>query len=326
MRIILFFIANCFALAVTAQQLEDLLQNQNITWVAEGYQDIITEAITNKNDTMNYIIPLKFISNQEDKEGEDFGDRPFSYLLINAINEGKTPIYKDEKCNIQIDKSTIINCDTVIICFPSDDYKGTGREIICTYPDPNQILFYRLYQTYYYDSLNVKFVIKNNAMALMTYDDDIGISTGPLCWVKISDLTKPHHLENKNITWAAKIIGRNSKINLIGQKKNVKGIKITETQPMQQYFSDLKRKVTIPIFERNDKTLKKPLESIKRYNILSETENIKCNGLNFIQKWYWNSKKSQVEIYLVATGIQASFYDEDKIYKYDAPVFYRRND
>ncbi len=330
MRRIIIIFSQFLAFISVAQQSDDLFNNKSITWIAEGYHDYITESVMDKGDSMNLAIPLKFINKQEDKVREDVADRFFTSILLNAINEGKVPIYKDEKCNILIDRKSLITHDTFVICFPEDDYKGPGYGLVSTIPETRQILFFRLYQTYYYDSSKSKFLVRNNALALMQYApyDIEPIKHEPLCWVKVKNLTKPYNLKDKKITWAAKITGDRSKIRLLGKDKNVKDLKNGNQNPIKQYLEDLRKKTSISIFNNDNLVFENPLQKDKRDNLISEIERIDTvyNGLSFVQKWYWNSKKQQLEIYLTAVGIRASFFNEEGVYKYNAPLFYRRND
>jgi hypothetical protein len=55
-------------------QVEDLMKDKNITWIAESYTDVVTEGIMQDKigKPMNQVIPLKFLNTNEEILPENF--------------------------------------------------------------------------------------------------------------------------------------------------------------------------------------------------------------------------------------------------------------
>lgn len=304
-----------------AQNLNDLLNDKNVTWVAEGYQDIVSERLLLEADKMNNVLLLKFI-NREELITEPF----LKSLIENAILRDKIPIYKDEKCIEPMDKWDFKVRNEKHYAYSPEDTPG-----LCVIRSKPDVFFHRLYQTYYYDKERAKFGVLNNAIALigcLSDEKSNNIIYEPICWIKVKNIEMPYNLENKDIAWAALLSETDNKICFEGQHKTIRELKMVEKEPTKHCLEFIKKSTSVPIFGSNDKELKFPLDSLERNETLKniEEENIKYYGLNLNQTWYWNDNKNQLEIYLNSIGIIAGIYDENDKFKFNRTIFYQRND
>jgi Gliding motility associated protein GldN len=333
----------CFQ--ITAQ-VEDLMKDKNITWMAESYNDFVTEGIMQDKigNPMNQVIPLKFLNTNEEIVPENF---ILQRLLIEAVQADKLLIYKDAECELLTSYENLIHRNEVRV----DDSTTYETRTCVSYdiPSAKQMLFFRTRQILYYDSIKVQFGLRTLAIAPMTKVlNEAGeiINWKPLFWMKATDLTEKRRLSDESITWAAQISSHND-IDL--RKDSTKLLKSSDDySPKQPLFRAFYEDEKISFYKPNgkDMTTKFDLAERKEFfegrdtiltinptNYQTETKIVfRCfpmfdyNYLGLIQNWYWDDKKKSLEIYLSATSILKDVRNEAGDFLYKRPYFYRRTD
>lgn len=333
----------CFQIAA---QVDDLMKDKNITWMAESYNDFVTDQAVDKYFTkqLSIVTPLKFLNIKEQPVPEDF---VFERLLMEAVNANKIAIYKDANCKIVGSKEDLVFIDTVQICFRADPETGATFWVSKTYPDGEGIYFFRAHQILYYNAKKVQFGLQTIAIAPMKrkYDDRNHIGWTPLFWMKVTDLSKNGNLSDDAITWAKQM---NLRDGVALKADSVKILKqIDDNMLIASLFQAFLTKPNIPFYTADSMPLWVKYSFIERRKLFIQRDTISCSGgepmpkpkilnndihpnrvlgLRLIQNWYWDDKRKRLEIYLVATAPIIDVKNEAGEFLYKYPLFYRRTD
>lgn len=329
-------------------QIDDLLKNKDITWIAETYNDFLVDESLGKrvDKNTNYAVSLKFV-NQPDKPVEE--KLALHEWLFNAFENGKVSIFEDEFCTKPRSSKVLWSADSVTFIDPIT-YKSRVEVVVnkpnFEYDSP----LFRAKQVIFYNAKKAQFGMRTLAIAPIyvykEYDHEQKVSMSkrePLFWFKPQDLNKTQRLSKKNITWAKRMSFVNG---LAIHSDSVKILKkVADNMPLAHLFSAVKTNRRLPfyknetgieprkkipfeerknMFSRND-TLRilDPLTYTESYKMITEeTKPSDCESLQLIQNWYWNDRKKRLEIYLVATApLKDSYFGG-----YKMPLFYCRTD
>ncbi len=346
LKILLFLPLSIFCLKMSAQ-IDDLLRNKDITWVAEVYNDFQTSSIgfEKSGRNMNDVTLLKFLNKKEVSLGETAF---LQTLIVNAVVEERIPCYKDDDCKIKNIKWRPNFIDTILQIDPTTYEEKVKVVNSCFYV--MDILFFRAHQIIYYDVKKAQFGIQTLAVAPMVvdyhYKDDFR-GWKPLFWIKVTDLSKKRELTDNDITWAAQM---NLNTGFDTSPDSIKILKnIGENEPFSSLFQTFsnnpkisfykegvvsKEKWTMP--EREGYLMAKDTmmdidaydnEHVYKIKIVeNETKAKDIHRLGLIQNWYWNDKKQRLEICLIATAPMKDIKNEIGEFLYRNPLFYRRTD
>jgi hypothetical protein len=335
-------------LQMTAQ-VEDLMRDKNITWIAESYNDFLTDASAEEKigKRISGVRLLKFYN----PNGEDM---PEEFVLQNFILElaktDKLAIYKDDKCT---QPTTYGKASGSVDTIDLEDVT-TYETKTCTmgkgWIRDEQILFFRAHQILYYDSSKVQFGLRTLSIApMMKQTDEAGVIVAwkPLFWMKVTDLVEKRHLSDESIIWAKRMSLFN------GVPFNADSVKILkktdDNMPISHLCQAVLTNPQIPFYETNSIEIKTQCTKVERMEIFIqrdtvvsiepihyEAEKNKVNireikvadmkELKLIQNWYWDDKKKQFQIWLLATGplIDVTNFEGEFLFK--RPLFYRRTD
>ena len=99
-------------------QIDDLLRNRDITWVAETYNDFLTEQAYKEEigKEISRVIPLKFLNKNEAIMSET---ALLQNIIIYAILRGRMQCYKDMDCKIQNINWQPSSIDTILQIDPT---------------------------------------------------------------------------------------------------------------------------------------------------------------------------------------------------------------
>lgn len=328
-------------------QIDDLLKNKDITWIAETYNDFAIhesfEADAGQNSSRS--IPLKLINKSQGMLSETYAIQEW---LIEAVKNEQLPIFDDENLKQKQSYKIITNADIITEIDPIT-FLTRVKVVVNNLYIPN-ILLFRAKQIIFYNSKKAQFGMRTLAVAPIynyrdyDYNTNLVINTPkPLFWFKPQDLNKTQRLSKKNITWAKRMSFVNG---LSIHSDSVKILKkVADNMPLAHLFSAVKTNRRLPfyknetgieprkkipfeerknMFSRND-TLRilDPLTYTESYKMTTEeTKPSDCESLQLIQNWYWNDRKKRLEIYLVATApLKDSYFGG-----YKMPLFYRRTD
>jgi hypothetical protein len=321
-------------------QVDDLLKNKDITWIAETYNDfLINESLAGKSDgNKSRSMPLKLVNKKEETLDNSTA---IMQWLATAIESEKILIYRDSNCTERLNAHNFWSADSISQINPYTheiEIKVTPNHV-----NPERISSFRARQIVYYNAKKAQFGMRTIAIApiyAMPYRRPIYF---PIFWFKPQDLNKMQRLSKKNITWASRMSFVNG---LSIHSDSVKILKkVAEEMPLAHLFSSVKTNRRLPFYqngtgikprkkisfeERKDMfshtdTLRvlDPLTYKESYKtITEETKPSDCESLQLIQNWYWNDRKKRLEIYLVATApLKDSYFGG-----YKMPLFYCRTD
>jgi hypothetical protein len=347
LKILFLLPLSILSLKMTAQ-VDDLLKNKDITWIAETYNDFLTEAAhaDKIGKEISRATLLKFVNT---KEAATDGIAIFQNLFMNNVKEGKIPIYKDSLCKIAILPKDLMWTDTLLTVDPVT-YEQKIKVVSYYNPQLESILFFRARQVVFYNSKKAQYGLRTLAVAPMVAATDIeGNFTHwkPTFWIKVTDLTKKKKLNDNDITWASRMtLSGGIKIRLDDTIKIVKTI--GETLPMTHLFEAVEKNPKVPIYRIEDPNPKEKFTMNERFNLLTRTDTImtidpityetkvrvvfnkfsveEVKRLQLVQNWYWNDKKKRLEIYLLATAPLRDVTTDEGLFLYKLPLFYRRTD
>jgi Gliding motility associated protein GldN len=333
-------------LQITAQ-VDDLMRDKNVTWMAESYNDFLTDeiAVEKIGKEISRVKTLKFYNPTEGGMPEEF---VLQYFILELAQNGKIPIYKDDKCTQPVSYEIASGeKDT-------DELGGIVYETKCTlgkgYMTAEYMIFFRAHQILYYDSSKVQFGLRTLAIApMLRQTDEKGETTGwkPLFWIKVTDLKEKRNLSDESITWAKRMILTN------GVSLKADNVKILKTfgknEPAASLFQAIKKKAEIPFYDSYDTSIKTKFSMARRGDFFTERDSSKpfdittynvddhhfptsgikvtdIKELRILQNWYWDNKKQQIEIWLSAVGPLIDMKNEAGEFLYKMPLFYRRTD
>ncbi len=333
----------------TTAQIDDLLKNKDITWIAEVYNDFsVDEALnTRSEEKLNYATPLKFVNSPKGVSEEKFALHEW---LFNAFESGELPIFEDESCTKRYTSKVLWGADSVNFIDPTT-YKSRV-EVVINKPNFNyDMTLLRAKQVVYYNAKKAQFGMRTLAIApthvYSKYDDNhqSRVHHFPLFWFRAKDLNKINRLSKKNITWARRI-GY-----LKGLSVNADSLKILKntqgTTPMHHLLTSFETNPKIPFYRQENANPTRKIAFLERKTLFMSRDTLvhwKDNNpkpqleiinndltaselvrLQLLQNWYWNNRKKRLEIRLVAAAPMKEIYALNTFW-FSLPMFYRRTD
>ena len=330
-------------------QMDDLLKNKDIIWIAETYNNFQTsesdDEMIGKN--LNRVSLLKFLNLKEQPNlDEKFA---FQNMLLIATGNKQITCYADEDCKIE-HPNWYSGTDTIMQIDPTT-YK---EELKVVYSSiwAGSFSVFRARQIIYYNTKNAQFGLRTLAIAPMDKKWRNGkLVDVPYFWIKVTDLAKKRKLTDNNITWAAQM--RLHK----GFELNPDSIKIlkktSDFEPIRSLFQTFSKNPKIPFYK--DFMLNEKWEMVERKRFLMAPDSMDLaesskfptfrpydknepklvpkqikvediHRLKLIQNWYWNEEKKRLEIYLVAVAPLKDIKNGQGEFQYFEPLFYCRTD
>ena len=343
---------------ILSAQVEDLMRDKNITWIAETYNDFQLEEAREKlsRQTFNTVTPLKFMDTQEGNFSEAIA---FQEMFTEMLSNRKLPIFEDDYCKKRtmlgwrIDSITKIDPvtfkTTLVTAITKDNFRV------------HDFSFFRAHQIIFYNAKKAQFGMRTLAVAPMrknwNYLPD-SIMYLPAFWIKIQDLRKKRRLNDKNIAWAMRLKLSKGFLLIETKPKNgevyTKILKIiSEDMPVGHFLETVKTNPKIPFYQTFHSRDKSKYSLKDRQLVLTQVDTIQQINpdtyemklvitkaiktvkdfprLRLVQNWYWNSRKNRLEIYLVAAVPVEDMYEDNmelkqKYRREPVPILYRRND
>jgi Gliding motility associated protein GldN len=330
----------------TSAQVSDLMNNKDITWIVESYNEFMMSQAHEKviGKQLNGIVKLKYINLTKNSVEDDF---IFQSILMDAVKKGTLNIYQDSNCTIPKTYKSLNSIDTISMFTPEPN--SSGMKIIENEIDPSSIYIFRARQIVYFNAKKIQFGLRTISIALIKKiadEQDNLLEWKTICWIKATDILKEHDLNDKDITWAQRnslsggvlISGYNFTNTL------AKTLKATsDTMPIWNLQNALIERPDIPFYNTESSNPKTKLESKERYKLHTITDTVigldnkkyiiknlinadDCHHLKLVQNWYWNNKKQRLEIWLLAIAPVYKETDNLGNYLYLKPAFYRRTD
>ena len=342
-KIFLIFLALGLNISPLSAQIDDLLKNKDISWVAEISTDLVLDNPDSAVEKgLNWIRTLKLLPNQKVSGSDDRLE--FSYIIHDAIKSDKIPFYSDSTCQKQIFAKTITYIDTVIKCFePMPD--GKSYFLLYHFPKPTDFKVFRAQQIVFYNSKKAQFGLRTLAFAPL---EEIRNEAGdfkdikPLCWIKADDIPKRPKLSSDDIIWARRLSTYKgfdlTKAKVLKQTGSESPIihllNIAEKDTKKTFFSsesstDMRKlpfnELGLVFFWRD--TVYKSDGFVASSKIVeNHVEKSEIKNLRLIQEWFWDERKQKLSIHFVAVAPMKEVTDEAGQFLYWKPLFYRRVD
>jgi Gliding motility associated protein GldN len=300
-------------------QVDDLMRNKDITWIAESYNDFLTDARAEEKigKELSRVIPLKVLNHTEGYDSEEFA---LQYELLKAVKKKEIVIYEDPNCKTIMQPKNLLKIDSITLCDPNI-WEAQYRIRESPYNEED-VIFFRAHQVMFYDAKRVQFGLRTIALAPMVkvYNSKyIQFEWKPLFWMKVTDLTKKRNLSNDGITWAKRM---SLHYGVALKADSVKILKqMSDSVPIAPLFQAFLTKPNIPFYRSDSMPLWVKHTPTEKQKLFIQRDTITCIalepafviinrdihhfdvvGLRLIQNWYWDDKKKRLEIYLVSTA------------------------
>ncbi len=323
-------------------QINDLLKNKDITWVAEISTDLIVDNPDSAFEKgINSVRTIKLLPNPLVSGYDDHLE--FSYIIHDVIKSDKIPFYVDSTCEKRAFFKDVSHLDTIIACF-QPFYDGKVHTI-SFFHNPEEFKSFRVRQIVFYNAKRAQFGMHTLAFApLIDYNNEIGtlINTRPLCWIKAEDIKKRPRLSSDDITWARMLVPKGGFD--IRKAKILK--QVSDDMPMI-HFLNIAEKDSTKIFYSNESAMnmkKIPFKDLSLIFLRMDTltadisglqgggifenrlDKSKIQRLRLVQEWFWDDRKQTLSIRLVAAGPIQEVTNEADEFLYYKPLFYRRLD
>jgi hypothetical protein len=329
-------------------QVDDLMRDKNITWIAESYNDVVTDQVMEGkiSSATNFVTPLKYVNLAEGNASEEF---ILQNIVLEAVKKGELNIYRDCDCKIATTYNDICTHDTITQINPNT-YE-TENKIVAGLSWSRQFTVFRSHQIFFYNAKKAQFGLRTIAIAAIQpeYDGEgkgTIVSWTPLFWIKVADLGKKRKLSEVSITWAKRLTFKKGVVFRGSDSSRI--LKQTEVgAPMKSMFATLKTKAKIQFYSPEKWQSGVPLKLSERIDLLESVDTVSAidpithlmsnkiivkemspdivNHLQSIQNWYWDDKKKRLEIYLVATVPFVDVKNEAGDFLFRLPLFYRLN-
>ena len=338
-----------FCYQMTAQ-VDDLMRDKNITWIAESYNDFLTDYMAQEKlgKRISGVRLLKFYNPNGEDMPEEF---VLQHFILELAKADKLAIYKDDKCTQPTTYGKASGSVDTLDLENITTYETKTCRMVEGLIYDEDILFFRAHQIVYYDSSKVQFGLRTLSIApMMKVTDESGsiINWKPLFWMQAIDLIEKRNLLDESIIFAKRMV----LIDGIALKAD--SVKILKQLGADMPLRHLRREVlTNPeiLFYRADEiTIRTTFNMVERKNLFIQRDSIfafapttytlekrvevnvreikeaDMKELRIVQNWYWDDKKKQLQIWLWGTGPLIDIKNEASEFLFKRPLFYRRTD
>jgi hypothetical protein len=323
-------------------QINDLLKNKDITWVAEISTDLIVDNPDSAYEKgLNSVRTIKLLPNPLVSGIDDHLE--FSYIIHDAIKSEKITFYSDSICQKRVFFKDVSRLDTLIVCFQQfyDDKVHTYT----SFHQPEDFYSFRVRQVVFYDAKRIQFGLRTIAFAPLVNkrnDDGDIIGSYPVCWIKTKDIKKRPRLSSDDITWARTLVPKGGfdikKAKILKQVSDdmpmIHFLNVAEKDSTKTFFNaeSITNMKKIPfkdlslIFLRLD-TLTADISGLHGGGVIENRLNkSEINRLRLVQEWFWDDRKHALSIRLVAVTPIKEITNEADEFLYYKPLFHRRLD
>jgi Gliding motility associated protein GldN len=326
------FLILCFITSFSNAQIEKLLKNKDITWVAEVENDFYF----NDNETTNFKNNL--VNVLKISKGKDYAMDNYDFFrdkLSKAIKEEKIAIFETKDCKKD---ANFRNIDTIQVIDPITFY--TSLKVITNDFDFNLINQFRAHQILYYNSKKATWGTQTLAIApLIIYGDEVLMTKRPLFWIKIDN--KKLKLSSKSVIWAIKTSSQEES-NIDFSKATILKNTLKET-PLSAFLDEAKSNKKFKAYNYHDckevlslsnlskrivpeKDTTFPLNPETQLPIMStpfiaQNDDFDVSKLKIVQDWFWDDKKQRLCVQTRALApVKKHVYHVD--YGLEMPLFY----
>ena len=322
-------------------QVEDLMKNDSITWIAEWYADYLLDDFDARDSISNNSLGIIKYLNRDDYDFKE--NRYFlSERLWKAVEKNEIKVYSD------LNLTKILSKD---VAFSDLKHRHGSKEDSLNYETRDcmsykwssiDVQFYRVRQIIYYLPSKAQFQIKILAIAPLVDNlvADI-VYKEPLFWFK-PEMNLPN-ISSDDIIWAQKLQTKTSSLDF----SKAKILKNAMTDSIIHHFvNSFENKTTIPFWGESQvgntlelltptqrKTHLHPIESWttlesgrEPITINKEFKIQRIKHLRLFQEWFWDERLKQLSMHLSKVALMYPIENEDGSLLYHRPIFFRKTD
>ena len=323
-------------------QVDDLLKNKDIKWVAEITTDLILDNPDSSVEKhLNRIRTLKLLPNQKVSGSDDRFE--FSYIIHNLIKTDKIPFFADSGCQKRVFIKDISNLDTICCGVSPEVYISEVCRLLSFY-QPEDFKVFRVRQIVYYNAKKVQFGLRTLAFAPLVnhYVESDLIVLKPVCWIKAEDIEKRPKLSSNDIIWA-RVFAFYKGFDI----KKAKILKQTSENMPMLHFLNAAEKDANKVFFSGESFFDMEKIPHEYLNLLFQTrrdttsditgfkdllvletpfDKTAIKNLRLVQEWFWDERKQKLRIRFVAAAPMQDVNNDAGEFMYMQPLFYRRTD
>ena len=322
----------------TQAQIEDLIKNDSITWIAEWEADYLIDNYKEVDTIENNRLSMVKYLNKNVLGGWGSPEGFFSYCLRKSVDADKTEVFLDKDFKQPVKTGGAFYGTEAkeqlrqTLGIDEIDSKVYKSGCFIPYPyQPDDIKLYRAHQIMYYNMPKAQFQIRILAIAPlvdMYFDADETRRLAPLFWFK-PEMSKPN-LSSDDIVWAQYISTRGN--SLIVDKSKILKNTMGDTL-LNHYMQSFENQLDIPFWQIDRETdMLKKMNGLERKKSFNPTDTFSVinpksyqveqyfqqthytsqdiESLRFYQEWFWDDRQNKLFIYL----------------KMVAPIIYEKNE
>ena len=302
MKLLIFFLFLSLNLSAQNANIEKLLKNKDITWVAEVTDTSFLENELNEALSFGKTITLKILNDDKKTIAPDNGNNLID--ILNQVPWENLELYKDPELKKRIDKRESLfnnNPDTITFIDPITLEKKIGVNV-CLAHWFQEVIAYKFRYILYFNAYSAKFDFYPISIApLFTiYSDSLHVpnteflkkkfqsvnseggeafkilmdsvlntlsSLTPLRYIKLKYEKKLPSLASNDIIWAMRIRNRRGGVS----ETNFKILKSTNGSVIKQVLEKVNTNKKIPIMSTDSLTL---IDTKSRYELFNRTDTI----------------------------------------------------
>jgi Gliding motility associated protein GldN len=338
----------------TFAQIQDIIENDSITWVAEWEADYLLDDFDASDSILNNRIYLIKYLSQDEFELQST-KRFFSYLLWEAVRNNQIKTFSDKDCTKTLANEAALYTDYYRLWFNNDTLIDPivydTRFDSQMHLNYQEVMQYRVRQFIYYNISKSQFQMQVLAIAPLIKkhlnDTNDLYSLEPLFWFK-PEMGKPS-IYSESITWAQGLTTKENR--LVFSKAKIYKNTMADTL-VNHFLYSFEKRLDIPFFQINEENKFVKIDSQERWEILNPIDSIDtnqsteptfdskkylkivqyhytsedCKALRMHQEWFWDNRQNKLFIYLKTTSLLVPSTDEHGNFLGYKSLFYRKTE
>jgi hypothetical protein len=338
-----------FIFSISQAQIQDLIENDSISWIAEWDADYLIDDFRATDTCDNNGIGIIKYLNTKGMWGFGSNQYFFAASLWNAVKNEQLKVFSDIECKKLLKNKGALYIGKARKWFNEETdidpiiYETRTCQIYIPHKYED-VVFYRTRQIIYYNAPKAQFQMQVLAVAPLIKVNENDTSAlqklEPLFYFK-PEMGKPN-INSEDITWAQLL---SSKANSLTFSK-AKILKNTLADTVVAHLlTSFQTRLDIPFWEYDDDSLAK-IDKRQRFQILHPvdtlmpiqpihygneikvlqrhytTQDVKI--LKLYQEWYWDNRQNKLFINLKMTAPMIPVNDDADNFLYNKPLFFRK--
>ncbi len=325
---------------ISLAQYNDLLDNSNISWLAEFTSDQSLSIQANSSEEI-----VKLTKLYDDPSNTDYFNRSnwvLDWVYQSAIH-GDVKCFTDPGLTQSISHSEILNMVSYIDTVTTFD-PATFEEqitIVRGSVNPDDIKSFRLNQVIFYNKKTKNFETRLISVAPILDTPN----SKPLFWIKMNEaISKNFDIHSSDISWGALAYSKANPVefNFMEVRKNENNFDL-EKRIYEQAINNEKQIESTEgygcgtlLLPKEVSNLYTSIDTVITFNPDTYEETIQIikndmkpeevSQLRLVQEWYYNTESKKLINRLKAIAPMVNVTDENGVFKYRKPMYYIRYD